>query len=456
MECAQLETYLAGKIEEALDSDSAQAHLLASRVRRLNREDIERYQLLRLKSALTYAYTRSSFYRAAFDSQRIRPEDLKSPTDLTWFPFTEPSEMARDPYAFACVSEALIARAITFISSGTTGPKKRVFFTEGDLQRITDFMAAGMRTVASSGDAVQIMLPAGPANSQADLLSKGVRKMGGVPIVTGTAATDAQIDSIKRHHPKVLFGYTSSVYRLTLEAQRQYDLSGLGVHTVFLSSEYLSSTMRKNMRRIWQAEIVTHYGLTEMGLGVAVECSGGDGYHFNEADLFLEVIDPETGRVLPMGQEGELVFTTLTREAMPLLRYRTHDIAGIVEQPCMCGAGSLLKFGTVARRREDLAKIGNQIISSALLDEALFSLTAVLDWRAKLLRDASGERLCIHAEKAPDGRLEEEDVRRVLLSVDAIRQCFQEGSLDAIDVEVLPAGSLVCKTSAKKLIVDNR
>jgi phenylacetate-coenzyme A ligase PaaK-like adenylate-forming protein len=457
MECSQLESYLINKVEEAQTSDST--HAIQIRVRgvwRSARNDIERYQLLLLRKALTYAYGRSAFYRAAFVKQGIGPEALESLKDLSRFPFTEPDEVARNPYVFACVSESLIERAVTFISSGTTGPQKRVFFTIGDLERITDFMAAGMRTVASAGDIVQIMLPAGPANGQADLLSKGVRKMGGVPIITGTAATATQMDSIRQHHPKILFGFTSNVYRLTLEAQPYYSLPELGVRTLFLSSEYLSSAMRENLRQIWQAQVVTHYGLTEMGLGVAVECRDGDGYHFNEADLLLEIVDPETGTVLLGGEEGELVFTTLNREAMPLLRYRTHDIARMVDRPCTCGAGSLRKFSAVARRREDLVSIGRFSICSALLDEALFGLAALVDWRAEIVRNATTERLSIHAEQSPGSRLEEEDVRGALLSVDAIRQSLQSGALAAIDVKVLPPGGLVRGSRAKKLILEAR
>ncbi len=457
MDCVQLEAYLIAKMNEMQASDSTPSHHdFAADVERLNRNNIECYQLLCLEKSLAHAYQHSSFYRAALDKQGIKPDFVKSLQDLAKLPFTEPADVSHNPFAFACVSEANIKRAITFISSGTTGPQKRVFFTERDLERITDFMAAGMSTVASPGDVIQILLPAGPVNSQADLLAKGVRKMGGVPIITGMAATAVQIETIKQHHSKVLFGFTSSIYRMTLEAEAQHDLDKLGVKTVFLSSEYLSSTMRENMRRIWQAEVVTHYGLTEMGLGVAVECHEGGGYHFNEADLILEIIDPETGRSSTDSQEGEMVFTTLNREAMPLFRYRTHDIARMIDEPCRCGAGNLHKFSAVTRRRENVVNIGSYRIYPALLDEALFLLRSVVDWRAELIRDASGERLCVQVEQSPAAQIEEGDVREALLKVDAIRQALQKGTLSAIDIGILPSGGLLRSTRTKKLIADSR
>ena len=207
MKSIALEQYLHDKIREKVANDAEYEEFIGkSDIEPIIRQNVESYQFLQLREALAYAYNKSSFYHAQCDKKGIKPEDFRSLADLAKFPFTEPKDIAQDPYAFACVSQAAIARAVTFTSAGTTGPQKRIFFAEFDLERMTDFMAAGISTAASPGDVVQIMLPSGPPNSQADLLAKGVKKMGGLPMVVGTAPTPDQIEAIRKFHPKVLNG----------------------------------------------------------------------------------------------------------------------------------------------------------------------------------------------------------------------------------------------------------
>ena len=146
--------------------------------------------------------------------------------------------------------------------------------------------------------------------------------------------------------------------------------------------------MRQELKRIWNCDIRTHYGLTEMGLGVAVECEAQDGYHFNEADLVLEIVHPETGAPVPAGEEGEMVFTTLTREAMPLVRYRTHDLSRLIREPCTCGAASLLKIDTVKKRLESIATVGDgDEIYPSLFDDVLFEIPGVVDYQVIATRE---------------------------------------------------------------------
>ncbi len=415
------------------------------------RADLEAYQLAELRKTVSRVCDRASFYRDRCTSADQIPWPLGSLRDLARLPLTEPKDLASAPYAFACVSQAAIARAMTFTSSGTTGPQKRVFFSEADLERMTDFMAAGMRTVAATGDVVQIMLPAGPPNSQADLLSKGVLKMGGVPVVTGTAPTVSQLEAIKKYHPAVIFGSTGRLYRLTKEAEQLCQTAELGLRCVFVTSEYLSSSMRENLREAWGAEVASHYGMTEMGLGVAVECGQGDGYHFDERDLIVEVIDPQTGAVLGDGAEGELVFTTLHREAMPILRYRTHDIARVWSAPCEHGATVLKKIGPIIKRTGGILRLNGGELYPSLLDEAIFRVREVIDWRASLVGAEDPKTLHIQVELVDGAWTKRTGVRKAVLQVDSVREAVESGELRLV-VELLPSGSLIRTSRAKKLI----
>lgn len=423
----------------------------------LARADVEEYQLYKLKKMLAYVYEKSSFYKDLFSRHGVTPKEVTSLIHLERIPFTQPSELAASPERFCCVSMGDIARVTTFTTSGSTGPEKRVFCTAEDIERMTEYMGAGIRTVAEKGDVVDIMLPSGSVNNQADLLARGVEKMGGVPLKAGmNISADEHIRLIKRHKPAVLFGVASRLYRMTQELKDREPLDELGVRALFLTSGYLSETQREHLRTVWNADIHTHYGLTEMGLGVAVECHAHDGYHFNEADLLLEIIDPSTGEKVSEG-EGELVFTTLTREGTPLIRYRTHDIALLINGPCPCGADTLTRFGKVTRRLESPVKIGDDSrIYPSLFDDVLYALPEVIDFDVRVRRSDGRDLLSFLVEvtEAPDGL--DRQIFRILTGQTCIAACIASGSLAEPEIRIVGRGALSRSGRAKKKIIDER
>lgn len=154
-----------------------------------------------------------------------------------------------------------------------------------------------------------------------------------------------------------------------------------------LSTDYVSAAIVSELRRIWQCEVFEHYGMTEMGLGGGLECQAHQGYHLRENDLYFEVIDPVSARPLPDGEYGEVVFTTLTRQGMPLIRYRTGDISRFIPEPCPCG-GSLRRLARVQNRLNSRVVLGeHQAITMAELDEVLLALPAVADFTAEVVYD---------------------------------------------------------------------
>jgi phenylacetate-CoA ligase len=424
------------------------------------RAEVESYQSLQLARVLDYVSENSSFYRELYRSTGIVPHDVRSPADLRRLPLTEPERIAEHPYHFLCLSRAHIARVYTFVTSGTTGPRKKIFWTDGDLERIIDFMSAGIGTVADRHDIVQIYLPDGAPYSQADLLRRGVEKIGACPVVAGMdLGAEEQLALLEKHRVTVLFGYTSRVYRLTRELQSQVDLSTAGVKVLFLAGEYVPAAMRRELGDIWNCRIHTHYGLTEMGLGVAVECDAGDGYHFNERDLLVEVVDPETGEPVEAGREGELVFTTLTREAMPLVRYRTRDISRLITEPCSCGASSLLKFAAVRKRVENIITVGSGgEIYPACFDDELFAVKGMVDYRVTVTRHDARDRLDFQIEMAPHaaGKETTAEITGKLSVTPVIADNIRAGSMLEPQVEIVPPGSLKLSERAKKMIVDRR
>lgn len=425
---------------------------------KIGRADIDSYRLYRLRDTVAYASRMSSFYRDLFHAYGIRPDDISSFEDLTKIPLTAPEDVAATPYRFLCVSQSEVARPYTFVTTGTTGPQKKIFWSNGDLDRIVDFMAAGIGTVAEPGTAVYILLADGRPFSQADLLSRGVSRIGAVPVV-GQIDLDAEQHrrNILDSHASVVFGYTSRLFRMSRELQEKGGIKDLGVKVLFLAGEYVSPSMRRELQSLWNCSIRTHYGLTEMGLGVAVECEAGDGYHFNEADLLLEVVDPKTGKPVEPGAEGELVFTTLTREAMPLIRYRTHDISRIVTSPCPCGAATLLKIGHVRKRLETIVTLDSGAgIYPAFFDDVLFGVDGLVDYQLLVTRHGGKERLEFRIEMSGTSPDAVSTIRTKLLAVPEIAEGVTGGKMAAPSVELVPSGSLSRVERAKKLIIDRR
>jgi phenylacetate-CoA ligase len=433
-------------------------HIAKESPEKITRSDLEDFQLFQLQNTLHYVYDKSLFYRELFSKKGIEPGEIQSLADLARLPLTEPEELAETPLRFLCVPLGEVTRVITFTSSGTTGPQKRISFSEKDIEVMTDFMGAGMSVVATSDDVVQIMLPKGMVLGQSDLLAQGVKKMGATPVITGIEPTsEEQIQAIERHGSTVLFCETLRLNRITVETKNNHDLTKLGVKALYLTSNYLSDSMRTNLQSAWNCEVFTHYGLTEMGLGVAVECPAHNGYHFNEADLLAEIIDPETGEVLPDGEEGELVFTTLAREAVPLIRYRTHDISRLSAKPCDCGINTLKKLDRITRRLESVVRIGEgDEIYPAMFDEALYTMPDIIGYELSVSKDGVKDSLTFQMEIARKGAAVEELVREVILKVPLVQKNVKMGEMTTPEIQLVSPGSLQKGTRAKKLIKDMR
>ncbi len=454
-----IEYWLHDRIRSTWDREGEFRRIRKSLPDRLTRADVEAYQFFELRKTLRRAAEQSSHYRELFEKAVFRPEDIRDGKDLAAIPLLGPEQLAEDPYRFLCLSLAEIARPYTFITSGTTGPQKRIFWTRGDIERITDFMAAGMGMVADPGDVVLVLLPDGRPDSQADLLRQGCRKLGAAAVAADAdLSAEEQLKILEDSRAAIIFGYSGRIFRLSMELHAKgLDLTQKGVKVLFLASEYLPECRRRFLESLWNCRVHTHYGLTEMGLGVAVECRAREGYHFNEADLLLEVVNPRTGEPAEAGEEGELVFTTLNREAMPLIRYRTHDISRLIPGPCPCGAATLLRFGPVRKRLEAIAVVGDgDEIFPALFDDALFEVPGLMDYQLNLTRRDNRDCLEFRIEPAQGAADIAPEIRGALLAMPSVARNIAAGSMIEPRVELLSPGALQSSSRAKKMIVDRR
>jgi phenylacetate-CoA ligase len=454
-----LEHWLHEKIKKKMEEDPDYRQFIGkgSFGREVTRGDVEDYQLYKLRKILSYAYEKSDFYKKRFKTHGIKPDEIQTLSDLARIPFTDPSDVAEHANRFVCVSHGDITRVTTFTTSGTTGPEKRVFCTEKDIDRMTDFMATGLRTVADNHDVLQIILPFGTANNQGDLLAKGAEKVGIFPVKAGMRIRpEDQIELIRQHRSTVLFVPTPYLYRITKELEDKTSLGSLGVKTLFVTSGYLSEPMRNQLRRTWNSHVHTHYGLVEMGLGLAVECNAYDGYHFNEADTLVEIVDPRTGEALNEG-EGELVFTTLSNEGMPLIRYRTHDLSHLIPEPCPCGAATLLKFGKITRRLESGVTVGGgDEIYFSIFDESIYNVSELVDYQISVTTEQGKDLLVFTAEVTHIGDDVEKKIRDLVLESPLVRKNIRNGTMAEPEVNLVALGAFKRQGRAKKMIADNR
>jgi phenylacetate-coenzyme A ligase PaaK-like adenylate-forming protein len=402
-------------------------------------EALKEYQLRLVNETIDYARRNAPFYRRHLASLPAAP--LKSLSDIARIPFTTPSDLARDPFGFLAVRQADVARIVTLRTSASTGNAKRLFFTEEDLELTVDFFHHGMSTLVKPGQRVMVFLPGERADSVGDLLVRGLARMDVRAFAYGPISDPvhaAQATAAFGAH--CLVGIPTQV--LALASSSDGAALGLGsIKSVLLTTDYVPRAITETLEKLWDCRVFNHYGMTEMGLGGGVECEALNGYHLRDGDLYFEVVDHESGKVVPDGTKGEVVFTTLTRRGMPLVRYRTGDKAGFITQPCPCGT-ALRTMEPVRGRWEGAVRLGPGFtLTLPDMDEALFRLPGLLDYRATVSRGREGTfRLHVDVHRAQAARPTEREVLEMLDGIDAIRMGIAGSALEIPTVSFTPDG----------------
>ncbi|MCF8035186.1 MAG: AMP-binding protein [Desulfarculaceae bacterium] len=363
-----LHPWLAAKLGLPLGRDPDQASL-------------EAYQLRMLRHTLAHARGHSPWHRTRLAAL---PEGFPGRLeDWAQAPLSTARDLREHHLAMLCGSQDSVARVVTLNTSGTTAAPKRVYFSDADLELTRDFFHHGMATMVGPGDSVLILLPGSTPDSVGDLLAKALERLGARGVAHGPVSdAGAALVRAKEERAACMVGIPVQVLAMA-ERPEAACLRGI-IRNVLLTTDYVPRSLSARVARAWGCEVFEHYGMTETGLGGGVDCAAHRGYHLRGADLYYEVIDPESGQVLPLGQEGELVLTTLTRQAMPLLRYRTGDWGRLLPGPCPCG-GFTPRMARVHGRLGNFLDLGQgSRLPMWELDEALFALTGLLDYRAAL------------------------------------------------------------------------
>ena len=418
----------------------------------LTREQISGYQLCQLRETIQRAYHGSSFYRKRLKG--IADAPLAGLDDLCRLPFITSEDIQQEGLQFLCVSQNDIGRVVTLDSSGTTGWPKRLYFTPADQELTIDFFHQGMSTLVDPGDRVLILLPCERIGSVGDLLATALTRLGVYPIRHGVVHNITEtLGVMKQEGVNSLVGIPVQVFALARHTENGTG-GKLRLKSVLLSTDYVPQAVVLEVGRLWCCDVFEHYGMTEMGLGGGVDCSAHAGYHVREADLYFEFIDPITGGVLPEGEEGEVVVTTLTRQGMPLIRYRTGDLSRFIPEPCPCGT-LLRRMERVAGRKNGrIVLCGDQSLTLADLDEALFAVEKVIDFTAAVDRTQGTTRLIITATilGKSDGSLNRA-LDEALDAVPAIGRSRRDNVLTA-SVKVVTNENSIAPRAVKRMITE--
>lgn len=344
---------------------------------KMNRADMADLQLLRLRETIDRAYHCIPFYRKRLDEAGLKPESVRSLADLAKVPFTVKNDL-RDHYPFGLFAEPLKNIVRFHSSSGTTGKPIVVGYTRQDMENWTDCCA---RVVAAAGvtddDVCQISFGYGMFTGGFGIHA-GAERIGASIIPVSSGNSERQLMFMQDFGTTVLVATPSYVLHLT-EVMRELGIrrEDLKLRVGLFGGEGHTPEMRALIEQRLGIVDTQNYGLTEIcGPGVSYECLENCGMHINEDHFYPEIINPETGEVLPEGAEGELVLTTLTKEGIPMLRYRTKDITRLNREPCRCGRTNV-RMDLVRGRSDDMMVIRGVNVFPSQIESVLMTISGI-------------------------------------------------------------------------------
>ncbi|MBB5021148.1 phenylacetate--CoA ligase family protein [Desulfurispira natronophila] len=344
----------------------------------LPREALEALQLKRLRTTCERVYANVPFYRQAFDAAGIKPSDIRSLADLSRLPFTTKQDL-RDsyPYGLFCTPMEQVVRI--HASSGTTGKPTVVGYTRRDIEIWSELMARCFSAAgASRGDIVHNAYGYGLFTGGLGA-HYGAEKVGASVIPMSGGNSKKQIMIMKDFGSTVLTATPSYALHLAEVAEEEgIPMESLNLKVGIFGAEPWSNAMRQELEAKLDLDAIDIYGLSEIiGPGVSIECiEAKHGMHIMEDHFIAEIIDPESGEPLPPGEKGELVFTTVTKEAFPLIRYRTRDITRLISEPCRCGR-TFHRMEKVSGRSDDMLIIRGVNVFPSQIEALLMNVKAI-------------------------------------------------------------------------------
>jgi len=373
-------------------------------IERASRDELQALQLDRLRWSLRHAYDNVAHYRRAFDEAGVHPDDLKSLADLAKFPFTDKKTL-RDNYPFGMFAVPREKVVRVHASSGTTGKPTVVGYTQRDIDTWANVVARSIRAAGGRpGDMVHIAYGYGLFTGGLGA-HYGAERLGCTVVPMSGGQTEKQVQLIQDFQPSIIMVTPSYMLNIVEEFKRQgLDPARSSLRVGIFGAEPWTDAMRKEIEEQAGIDAVDIYGLSEvMGPGVASECiESKDGPVIWEDHFYPEIIDPDTGEVLPDGEEGELVFTSLSKEALPIIRYRTRDLTRLLPP----SSRSMRRMGRINGRSDDMLIIRGVNVFPSQVEELILGMPALAPhYQLVVTRDGHLDALAVHCELR-DGALD--------------------------------------------------
>ena len=376
----------------------------------LSRDEIEKIQLERLKETVKRVYEKVPAYRAKMEAAGVTPDDIVTLNDIQKLPFTTKQDMRDNyPYGLFTVPKKELRRI--HASSGTTGKPTVVGYTDHDLDIWKECVARlAVAGGATDEDVAQICFGYGMFTGALGL-HNGLEKVGAAIVPSSTGNTEKQLMYMKDFGTTLLVATPSYAMRIAEVAQQiGIDIKkDLQIKTLLLGSELMTEAMRKELYKVWGEDVnlTQNYGMSELiGPGVSGECLELNGMHINEDHFIAEVIDPNTGEVLAPGEKGELVVTCITKEALPLIRYRTRDITRLMYEPCACGR-TTVRMENLSGRTDDMLKIRGVNVFPSQIEEVLINTDGIgPNYEIVVERKDHSDILTVKVEVAAEGMMD--------------------------------------------------
>ena len=407
----------------------------------IGNEELSSLQLERFRQSLRQVYKNVPFYHARCDEAGLDPENIKSLQDIRRLAFTTSDDLrANYPFGLLAVSKDEVVRVHT--SSGTTGRAKAICFSKNDIDFSANLIARCLvMTGTGRGDTLQNMMTYGLFTG-ALVMHYGAEKVGALVIPAGPGNTERQIQLMRDFGTTVIHITPSySLYLASALQQKGIDpRKDLNLRRAYLGAEPYSEETRKKIEEIYGIDVYNSYGLTEMS-----------GMHLWEDHFFAEIINPDTGEVLEDGQEGELVLTSLRREAMPLIRYRTRDITKIITGVCECGR-THRRISRIVGRSDDMFVVKGVNVFPQQIEQVLMGIKGVAqNYQIQL---ESYDHLTIKVEIAKE--LFDGNIDHLLQLQAEITDKVRADILVKPKIELLEPGALPVSEGTAKRVIDNR
>lgn len=341
-------------------------------VERLSREELKKLQSERLVKQVKRSYEKVECFRKRMDEKGLKPEDIKGIEDISKLPFSYKNDL-RDYYPYGLFAEPMENVVRVHASSGTTGKRIVVGYTENDLDMWAECIARMLRSLGvGKNDVCQVSFGYGLFTGGFGAHA-GAQKVGATVVPMSTGNTALQIQTMIDFGVTVLFCTPSYALYLAEEIENIGVKDQLKLKIGIFGAEPWTENMRRDIEKGLGIDAYDIYGLSEvLGPGVSCECKEKHGMHVWEDNFIVEIIDPETGEVLPEGSSGELVFTSLTKEAFPVIRYRTRDICSLITEPCECGC-THIRMNKPSGRSDDMLIIRGVNVFPSQIEEVLLA-----------------------------------------------------------------------------------